>query len=219
MLAREDAPGDKRLVAYITLDGALQVAHGADQPDDDEASVIGEIRQALQRMLPDYMIPSAFVRLDTLPLTSNGKLDRRALPAPDHARLDTQAAFIAPRTPLEEQIAAVWADLLRVERVGVHDNFFALGGHSLLATQALSRLSRTYNAELTLRDFFAASTIAEFAPLVEQRRQEPSRRQNMTITRTQRGRPSALLDKLDQLSDADVDALLNVIRERNEVRQ
>jgi acyl carrier protein len=109
------------------------------------------------------MIPSAFVALDTLPLTSNGKVDRRALPPPDGARPELEGVFVAPRTPTEQALAEIWAQILRMERVGVHDNFFALGGHSLLATQVVSRLRNTLQVALPLRSFFEHPTVAELA--------------------------------------------------------
>ena len=124
VLAREDTPGDKRLVAYVV-------------PRDREA-VIEELRVYLQEKLPPFMAPSAFVLLERLPLTPNGKLDRQALPPPDQARPDLGMNYVPPRDVVEEQLAAIWTDLLGIEHVGVHDNFFELGGHSLLATRAVS---------------------------------------------------------------------------------
>ena len=130
VLAREDTSGDRRLVAYC-------VPHHGYIPD------IHELRSFLQTKLPDYMVPAAFVVLDALPLTPNGKVDRQALPAPDQARPPLFEAFVAPRTPIEELLVGIWASVLRVESVGIHDNFFALGGHSLLAVQVMSRLRKT----------------------------------------------------------------------------
>ncbi|HEY0739279.1 MAG TPA: amino acid adenylation domain-containing protein [Herpetosiphonaceae bacterium] len=127
------------------------------------------LRSFLQDRLPEYMIPSAFVVLPALPLTPNGKVDRRALPAPDTSRTLLDTTFVAPRTPLEENLAAIWAEVLHLERVGVYDNFSVLGGHSLLATQLISRVRETFEVELPLRSLFEAeqSTIAGMVERIE----------------------------------------------------
>ena len=109
------------------------------------------------------MQPTAYVQLECMPLTPNGKVDRRALPAPQFGRNEAGAAFVPPRDALETVIAEVWCEVLRIERVGMHDNFFELGGHSLLATQVVARLSRLMQMELPLRRMFEAPTIAEMA--------------------------------------------------------
>ncbi|MFP2903381.1 AMP-binding enzyme, partial [Corallococcus sp. 4LFB] len=123
VLAREDVPGDKRLVAYLV-------------PEEGQSLDATEVRSFLKQHLPEYMVPSAFLVLEALPLNTNGKVDRKALPAPQGAAL--ASTYVAPRTPAEEQLAALFMQVLRVERVGIHDDFFALGGHSLLATQLVS---------------------------------------------------------------------------------
>ncbi|MEW5929242.1 MAG: amino acid adenylation domain-containing protein [Gemmatimonadota bacterium] len=152
-VVREDAPGDRRLVAYAVA-----------EPD---AGLAGAgLRAALAGSLPEYLVPSAVVLLDELPLTPRGKLDRRALPAPDAGAGDAEA-FVAPRTPTEERIAAIWREVLRVERVGVHDRFFDLGGHSLLATQVVTRVREALGAELPLRVLFETPTVAALAARVE----------------------------------------------------
>jgi acyl carrier protein len=114
------------------------------------------------------MVPSAFVVLDTLPRTPNGKVDRRALPVPDHSRLQPDTLHVAPRTPEEEMLAAIWAQLLNLPRVGVNDNFFALGGHSLLATRLIARVRDIFQVELPLRSVFETPTIAALAVRVEE---------------------------------------------------
>jgi amino acid adenylation domain-containing protein len=151
VVVREDVLGEKRLVAYVV--------------GDVEA---GALREHLRRELPEYMVPSAFVLLDALPLTPNGKLDRKALPAPDFAL--AEGRYVAPRTPAEEVLAEIWADTLRLERVGANDNFFELGGHSLLATRVVSRVRELFEVELPLRALFEGPTVAELAGRVEEMR-------------------------------------------------
>jgi amino acid adenylation domain-containing protein len=146
VLAREDSVGDKRLVAYL-------VAHeGQALPDE------AQLRSMLSQTLPEYMVPSWFIVLDQMPLTPNGKINRSALPAPDMTR--SEAGYVAPRTPAEEIMAGIWAEVLRLDKVGIHDDFFALGGHSLLATQLMSRIQRALRVELPLRALFEAPSIA-----------------------------------------------------------
>ncbi|HEX4959261.1 MAG TPA: amino acid adenylation domain-containing protein, partial [Thermoanaerobaculia bacterium] len=140
------SPGDRRLIAYVTGDATA-----------------AELRQSLRERLPDYMVPAVFVRLDALPLTPNGKVDRKALPAPERA----EGGYLAPRTPVEEVLACLWAEVLGLERVGVDGHFFELGGHSLLATQVMSRLRQAFGVEMPLRDLFATPVLANFAARVE----------------------------------------------------
>ncbi len=149
VLAREDRPGDKRLVAYVVA-----------RPDQPLGA--GDLRAFLQEVLPAYMVPAAFVFLSSLPVTSNGKLDRRALPAPELQRSAPEAAPVAPRTPAEEILAAVWIEVLGVDEVGVADNFFELGGDSILSIQVVSRASRR-GLRLTPRDMFEHPTIEGLA--------------------------------------------------------
>jgi amino acid adenylation domain-containing protein len=139
---------DHELVAYVVPQG--------DAPAD-------ELRAFLAESLPPYMVPAKFVPLSALPLTASGKIDRRALPDP--AEFELAAEYVAPRTPLEEELARIWADLLGVERVGVHDDFFALGGHSLLATQAVIRIRNTI-ADIELHSIFDAPTVAALADAI-----------------------------------------------------
>jgi amino acid adenylation domain-containing protein len=150
--AREDIPGEKQLVAYLVPTGSVPG--------------VSELRNFLHQRLPDFMVPSAFVTLAELPLSPNGKVDRRALPAPNEARPGPEEAFVAPRNPVEELLATIWATLLRIERVGVYDNFFELGGHSLLATQVISRILTTLGVEVPLRTIFEAPTVAALATRV-----------------------------------------------------
>jgi len=152
VIAREDGPGDKRLVAYLTVSVDAEL-------DSDT------LRMQLKAILPDYMVPSAFVILDALPLTPNGKLDRKALPAPDAGALRTQP-YEAPQGELEETLAGIWQDILQVERVGRHDSFFDLGGHSLLATQMALRVQHELGIRIPLITAFQASTIAALAKII-----------------------------------------------------
>ncbi len=154
VIARADTPGDQRLIAYIVGDQA-------------PAPQTVDLRRFLKETLPAYMLPAAIVPLDALPLTPNGKLDRAALPAPDHTRPRGGDASVPPRTPLEELLAAIWADILGVPRVGAHDDFFALGGHSLLATQVVSRIRERLHVEVALRALFEAPTVGELAGRIE----------------------------------------------------
>jgi amino acid adenylation domain-containing protein len=147
---REDAPGDRRLVAYIV------------QAPGDGVE-IEHLRRALKAKLPPFMVPSSFVTLDAMPVTSNGKLDRGALPAPDGSRADRGASYAPPSGPVEEALTAIWADVLRVDRVGVDDDFFDLGGHSLLALKMFAQLHETLGVSLPLARLFDASTIRSLA--------------------------------------------------------
>ncbi len=156
VVAHADAAGDKRLVAYVvakTTDGSAEA---------DGAGLAASLRAHLGGLLPDYMVPSAFVRLDALPLTVNGKLDRKALPVPDDDAY-ARRAYEAPQGEIETLLAGIWAELLGVERVGRHDNFFELGGHSLLAVRVLVRLTEALAVELPLAILFAKPTLADLA--------------------------------------------------------
>lgn len=158
-MAREDEPGDQRLVAYVTP------ASGLAQPLDGQA-----LRDALRQRLPDYMVPSVVAVLAEMPLTPNGKLDRRALPVPQAA--SASAEYTPPRHALEAVLAGIWEDVLKVARVGVHDNFFELGGHSLVATQVVSRARQACQVELPVRALFAAPTVAGLAMAIEAARRQ-----------------------------------------------
>jgi acyl-coenzyme A synthetase/AMP-(fatty) acid ligase/SAM-dependent methyltransferase/acyl carrier protein len=132
--------------------------------------LVPELRAFLKDRLPDYMIPSAFLFIDSIPLTSNGKLDRRALPAPDHERPELMNAYIPPRTPTEKQVADTWTHVLGIRRVGIHDHFFELGGHSLLASQLIIQLRQTFGMDLPLRIVFQTPTVAGMAEAIEEMR-------------------------------------------------
>ncbi|HEX7317724.1 MAG TPA: amino acid adenylation domain-containing protein [Pyrinomonadaceae bacterium] len=153
VLAREDAPGEKRLVAYLVADpGAAPAA--------------GELRGFLRERLPDYMVPSAFVTLDKLPLTNHGKVNRQALPLPDSARPELERAYVAPSTSVEETLAGVWAEVLGVEQVGIHDNFFELGGDSIRSVGLLA-LAKERGLDFSLQQLFQHQTVYELAREIE----------------------------------------------------
>ncbi|HEX7242744.1 MAG TPA: amino acid adenylation domain-containing protein, partial [Longimicrobiaceae bacterium] len=156
VVAREDAvsgaPGEKRLVAYVVADGGVDLQ-------------AGELRAHLRELLPEHMVPAAFVVLDRLPVTANGKVDRRALPEPGFA---ASGEYVAPRSATEELLCGIWSDVLQVERVGVHDGFFELGGHSLVANRLVSRVAEALGAELPIRVVFEAPTVAAMAGRVEE---------------------------------------------------
>ncbi|NNB93013.1 amino acid adenylation domain-containing protein [Corallococcus exiguus] len=156
VMAREDRPGEKRLVAYAVC--------------EPEARDAAQLRVALQGTLPHYMLPSYIVLLERLPLTPNGKIDRKALPAPDLG--GEERVYVAPRTPTEEAVAAIWSDVLQVARVGAQDNFFELGGHSLLATQVVVRLRDTFGAELPLRTLFETPHLGALGAALDAARRE-----------------------------------------------
>ncbi|GAB4213495.1 MAG: hypothetical protein OHK0022_50700 [Roseiflexaceae bacterium] len=151
-LVREDTPGDRRLVGYVVAKAGSVVE-------------VAEVRGYLQQQVPEYLVPSALVVLERLPLTGNGKLDRGALPALDTARPQLKSAYVAPRTPVEQQLATIWQDLLHIDQVGIHDNFFSLGGDSIHAIQLAARLTELGLA-CAPKDLFAAPTIARLAPLL-----------------------------------------------------
>ena len=153
VVVREDTPGDKRIVGYVV----------ARPKESFDAS---EVRQYLKQKLPVYMIPAALVLLDELPLTLSGKVDRRALPAPDQNGLQLANVYQPPRTPTEQTLVAIWGEVLKLEKLGIHDNFFDLGGHSLLATQIVSRIRSNFSIDLPLRHLFEAPTVAEMAVII-----------------------------------------------------
>ena len=155
VVAREDTPGEKRLVAYLVA-----------RPETTLS--ISDLRDFLRRELPEYMAPAAYVALDALPLTENGKLDRQALPAPEGTSSELERGYLAPRTLVEQRLAEIWSQVLGVDQVGVHSDFFDLGGHSLLATQVMSRARSAFQVELPLRVLFEHPTISELGRKVEQ---------------------------------------------------
>ena len=155
---REDIPSDKRIVAYVVTEDKSQEF---------------DLKTFLQDRLPSYMIPSAFVFLEAMPITPNGKIDYRSLPAPDTTIVQLGTEFVLPSNPTEELLAKIWTNILRVERVGIHDNFFALGGHSLLSVRLVAEIEKAFNFQIPLSSLFKISTIAEIAELICEQTQEP----------------------------------------------
>ncbi len=172
VIVREDIPGDARLVAYLVFNSGC-------------AQSGGDLRQFLKSHLPDYMVPSAFVSMEALTLTRNGKVDRKALPAPEGA--STAAALISPRNPTEEVLCAIWCEILGIEQIGVEDNLFERGAHSLLVTQVLSRVRKTFKVEPPLRLFFESPTVAGMARAIDRLMSEAEGLTAPPITRIQRG--------------------------------
>ncbi len=183
VVARQDDAGDQRLVAYV-------VGQAAATADADVAALRAHLRQNL----PDYMVPSAFVALDRLPLTPSGKLDRKALPASAPQQRAAMAAYVAPRTPGEEVLAGIWCELLALERVGVDDNFFELGGHSLLAMRVTARLREAFAIELPLRAVFEAPTVAELSKSIEEKRRQPAELSRAPLTEERQAKPWFLVN-------------------------
>jgi acyl carrier protein len=172
VVAREDVPGDKRLVAYVV--------------SPNGPSFASELRGFVSDRLPAHMVPAVFVVLDALPLTPNGKVDRRALPAPGQATLDLVRPFVPPRGPFEEAVAGIWSEVLGVDRVGAHDNFFDLGGHSLKATQVVSRIRDAFQVGTPLRQLFETPTVAGLAESIEAARRRGDRPEAPPIRRIPR---------------------------------
>lgn len=182
----EHHPGEQRLVAYLV-------------PTSRTGVTVSALRRSLSEKLPEYMIPSTFVLLDALPLATNGKVDRSALPPPALVRPELDTPFVSPRTPFEETVAAIWAEILGVDRVGIHDNFLDLGGDSLVAAQIISRAFNTFRLEVPLPLFFGAPTVAEMATLIAQHTGK-----NLTERELE-----GILDELESLTDKEAQRIVN----------
>ena len=182
VMATGDGAGDARLIAYVAA-------------SSDARPTSNDLREFLRKELPDYMVPHLFVMLKSLPLMANGKVDRRALPSPEQAEAGKETVFVGPRTPAEEAIASIWAEVLKVSKVSIHDNFFNLGGHSLLITQVVARLRKVFKVELPLRSLFESPTIAQLAERIEAAEREEADR---------------MLDELENLSDEEAERLLEL---------
>jgi amino acid adenylation domain-containing protein len=190
----QDAAGEQRVVAYVAA--------------EDQTIVPAELRRYLGERLPVYMIPTNFVSLEALPLLSSGKVDRNALPAPEEVSGATPREYVAPRTAVEERLASLWAEVLKVDSVSVDDNFFDLGGHSLLATRVVSRINEAYPKSVSLRNIFEKPTPAEIALLIEQKQVVTSDVPALTAQPRKRKDRARLLENLAQLSDEEAREIL-----------
>ncbi|MBP5974432.1 amino acid adenylation domain-containing protein, partial [Brasilonema sp. CT11] len=153
VIAREDQPGDQRLVAYVV-------------PQQEQVKTTDELRRFVKEKLPKYMIPSAFVMLDALPLTPNGKVDRRALPMPEQVRQEVEETFVAPRDEIERQLTQIWEEVLGIQPINVKDNFFDLGGHSLLAVRLFAQIEKKFGTFIPLATLFTSGTVEALAKLL-----------------------------------------------------
>ncbi|MBY0463081.1 MAG: amino acid adenylation domain-containing protein, partial [Alphaproteobacteria bacterium] len=180
VVTREDDPDHKKLIAYVALPEEKissfivesSLSSSAGEPfsilsGENILSLTEDLRNHLERSLPDYMIPSFFVYIDKVPLTPNGKIDRKALPTPDLSLRQIREEYIIPQTALEQDLCYIWKDVLKLEKIGVHDNFFKLGGHSLLATQIISRIRDNYHIDIPLRSLFEQPTLATLSQIVD----------------------------------------------------
>jgi acyl-CoA synthetase (AMP-forming)/AMP-acid ligase II/acyl carrier protein len=184
-LIRTGGDDEKYIAAYTVA---------ARQP----APTAGELRAWLKERLPEYMVPSAWVHLEHLPLTASGKLDRASLPGPERGRPELDSLFVAPRTAIEEMLAQIFAEILSLERAGIDDNFFELGGHSLLTTRVVTRIRKVFSADLPLRRFFERPTVREIAEFLTANETRPGQTEEAM----------ALLRKIESLSVDDLEELL-----------
>ncbi len=206
VVAREDVAGEKRLVAYYTASNT-----------NGKSTGVAELRSHLSGKLPEYMVPAAYVRIESMPVTANGKLDRKALPMPEG---DAYAVlgYEAPQGEMETRLAEIWGDVLKIDRVGRNDNFFELGGHSLLAMQVMARIRHIFNLELPVRSIFDEPTVAGSAVELQKaqvlgfkaRAHIGQLRSGSTVARPNR---EALLAQLDNLSAAELKSLLQHVRD------
>jgi acyl carrier protein len=190
----KDSSGNTRLIAYIVFEDSVE-------------ATTSEILTFLQEKLPSYMLPSAFITIKEIPLTANGKVDRRALPQPEEIDVETSASFIAPRSEMEELVADIWREILGIKQVGVESNFFDLGGHSLLATRVMNRIRERCGVELPLRVLFETPTVASLAARLDEAQPRD----------TELSRIMKLLVNVENISDDEVTALLAQAERQSQV--
>ncbi|MBW4611021.1 MAG: amino acid adenylation domain-containing protein [Hassallia sp. WJT32-NPBG1] len=197
VVAQPDKAHSKRLVAYVV-------------PKQESVSLNIEMRSHLKKRLPEYMVPSAFVMVDTLPLTPNGKVDRRALIASDLARPDLETAFVAARTDIEAKLVDIWCQILALKQIGIHDNFFELGGHSLLATQVVHQVQTVFEVELPLLALFEEPTVASLAKAIECSQAKPKKHNLPKIQAISRDKKhlEQLVMQLNQLKEEEAKNIL-----------
>jgi acyl carrier protein len=191
VIARGDESSEKRLVAYLVVEEGF-------------SGTILELRQFLRQRLPAYLVPSSFVVLDSLPLSPNGKVDRNALPAPGEQDVELGGVYVAPGTPIEQDVAGILREALGVKDVGIYDDFFALGGHSLLATRVINRVNSAFQVELPIRALFDTPTVSGIVAAIIESQVERSEDEVL----------SQMLAELETLSDDEVDAAFNNNGER-----
>ena len=187
VVARGNNSGDERLVAYFV-------------PREQPGPKASELRRFLNEKLPSYMIPHAFVTLDAIPLTDTRKVDRKALPEPGTSRPELAIPYVAPRTPTEKELAKIWAEVLLLDEVGIHDDFFDLGGHSLSATRIISRIIAAFKLQLPIRALFDSPTIAAMADVISSKAGRKADEKDL----------QRLLSEIESLSDEKAEELLSV---------
>ncbi len=184
VVGRSDALGSSRLIAYIVPDGTNKIN-------------VSQLRRFLSQKIPDYMIPTSFIALDGLPLTPNGKINRRLLPTPPSSRPELESPKAAPRNEIEKRLAQIWKDVLALDEIGIHDNFFDLGGHSIAAFRVITRVIKQFKLEIPLQALFESPTIADMAALITAHQGKTLDEQGLTT----------LLNELESLSDEDAQRL------------
>jgi amino acid adenylation domain-containing protein len=189
----QDKSGDKRLAAYVVATKQTKVE---------------QVRAFLLEHLPEHMVPSTIVLIESLPLTPNGKIDLRALPSPEGGSAQAQREFVTPRNPAEQNLVAIWTEVLKLDRIGVNDNFFELGGHSLLATQIISRIRSTFRVQLPLHSFLETPTVSGLAEKISQ----------CPVAETEDQEMARLLQELEGVSDEEAERLLAAEMEKNNDR-
>jgi aryl carrier-like protein len=192
VIAQEDESGDKRLVAYVVVEEKNGASSNGSNGSVRGGQRSNEWREHLLGKLPEYMVPSAYVELERLPLNANGKIDRKGLPKPEQERT-REAEYIGPRNETEETLCRLWEEVLRRERVGIHDNFFKTGGHSLRAAQVAARMRESFKVDIALRQMFESPTIAQLAAVIDRTMQTAGAQPNLLPEIERMARKAAFL--------------------------